>query len=243
MDVGIGEGCLQDVWTKDWCEHEVEMVGGGMWTGIEKRLKGDRRSLMLHGPHTPGTSRSCQILASHQGFSRREQHTSFLRKKSYTSCSHLSSVHTSCKHPSPITTSISFLYTSKYPYISALSPHQKFLTYSLIWRAIHHQQYRKETCNLQLVIKFPGDPSIQEVTATRVLQEEDNLIRLAGLKSLPAWRYFSCNPYFPSPSSLLREAQFCNPIIETQATPTQWGGLTLASPLALVSKLGVVSSN
>ena len=86
MDVGIGEGCLQDVWTEDWCEHEVEMVGGGMWTGIEKRLKGDRRSLTLHGPHTPGTSRSCQILASHQRFSRREQHTSFSRQKSYTSC-------------------------------------------------------------------------------------------------------------------------------------------------------------
>ena len=77
MDVVIGEGCLQDVWTEDWCEHEVEMVGGGMWTGIEKRLKGDRRSLTLHGPHTLGTSRSCQILASHQRFSRREQHTSF----------------------------------------------------------------------------------------------------------------------------------------------------------------------
>ena len=38
----------------------------------------------------------------------------------FTSCSHQSSVHTSCKHPSPITTPISFLCTSKYPYISAL---------------------------------------------------------------------------------------------------------------------------
>ena len=54
--------------------------------GNRKGLKGDRRSLTLHGPHTPGTSRSCQILASHQGFSRREQHTSFSREKSYTSC-------------------------------------------------------------------------------------------------------------------------------------------------------------
>ena len=34
MGVVIGEGCLQDVWTEDWCEHEVEMVGSGMWTGI-----------------------------------------------------------------------------------------------------------------------------------------------------------------------------------------------------------------
>ena len=84
MDVVIGEGCLQDVWTEDWCEHEVEMVGGGMWTGIEKGLKGDRRSLTLHGPHTPGTSRSCQILASHQrDLTKRATHKLFKAKILY----------------------------------------------------------------------------------------------------------------------------------------------------------------
>ena len=58
----------------------------GVKKGIKEGDKRDRRSLSLHGPHTPGTSRSCQISASHQGFLTKRAAYKLFKTKSSISC-------------------------------------------------------------------------------------------------------------------------------------------------------------
>ena len=63
-----GNGNWNDVRVEDLGKERSRDGRKQNMDGVNERDKGDRRSLSLHGPLTPGTSRSCQISVSHQGF-------------------------------------------------------------------------------------------------------------------------------------------------------------------------------
>ena len=59
MDVDDGNGGLKDVRIEDLGKEQSGDDRKQNMNRVKERDKGDKRSLSLHGPLTPGTSHSC----------------------------------------------------------------------------------------------------------------------------------------------------------------------------------------
>ena len=59
MDVDEGNEGLKDVEIEDLGKEQSRDGRQQNMDGVKERDKGDKRSLSLHGPLTPGTLRSC----------------------------------------------------------------------------------------------------------------------------------------------------------------------------------------